>query len=89
MKIKLTKQQWVEAGQKAGWLKTAGGFGKLSKDIADALEGQVMIHRKKSAEEILAIVTSDTVLHDLIRQDGVDDIELLDYIREMLRFIML
>lgn len=38
MKIKLTKQQWVEAGQRAGWLKTADvdpdpqGAGEASED---------------------------------------------------------
>jgi len=85
-RIKISKNEWQSIGKKAGWMKTAGGFGKLGADLADALEGQVLLNKTKTPEEIFQIVKQDAELYTLIQQDGVEDQELLSYIEEMLRF---
>ena len=84
MKVTLSKSQWQSIGKLAGWMKIAGGFGKLGKDVADAMEGLVHVHKAKSAEDIVEVIRHDEWMSNEIREANVSDEELLEYIGEML-----
>ena len=92
MKIKLSKSQWEEMGKKAGWLKTAGGYGRFSGDLSDILEAQVLIHGRegKNAQEIFKIIkdmiAKNAGLMGMVKEEKMTNKELLDLIKGNLEF---
>ena len=71
MKITISKSQWELMGKKAGWIKTASGYDRFSKDLSDILEGQVLANRKKSPEEIANIIKGDNGLVNLMNEESM------------------
>ena len=80
MKITISKSQWEEMGKKAGWIKSASGHGRFSKDLSDVLEAQVLINKKKTPQEIAIIIKSDAGLVNMMREEEMDDEELMELI---------
>jgi len=80
MKIKLSKSQWKEMGRKAGWIKTAGGYGRFSEELSDIIEGQALYHREKTPQEIVNLIKGDKGLRYLMREEAMTDTELIEII---------
>jgi len=91
MKIKLSKSQWEKIGNEAGWLKTADGYGRFSGDLSDIIETQVKIHgrQNKNAKEIFDIIkeliSKNTSLAEMIKEERMTDTELLGLINDYLQ----
>ena len=85
MKIQLSKSQWEHIGKVAGWIsKQANGWGRLSGDLTDVIEAQVIMGLRKelSAEQIVAILKADESLRPFLREEQVTDQELLECVTE-------
>jgi hypothetical protein len=59
-----------------------GGHSFFSEDLTDILEGQVLINKEKSEGQIFSIIKSDSGIVDMLKDEGVNDIELRQFIRE-------
>jgi len=82
MKITLSKQQWKMIGEKAGWIKLAGGWGRFSKDLDDVLSAQVMINKKLDNQQIFNIIKSNTGIAKMMEEEEMSDEDLVDYIND-------
>lgn len=85
MKIQLSKTQWEHIGKTAGWLsKQANGWGRLSGDLTDVIEAQVIIGLRNdlNAIQIVAVIKSDENIRPLLREEQVTDNELLECVTE-------
>jgi len=85
MKITISKSQWEEIGKVAGWTKTASGHGRFSKDLSDILEGQVLINKSHSPEEIANIIKTNHGLNYLMKEEAMTDTELIEIIEGTLQ----
>ncbi len=86
MKLILSKSQWEEMGEKAGWIKMASGHGRFSKDLSDILEGQVLVNKSKTPQEIANIIKRDHGLVYLMREEAMTNVELMEVIEGTLQF---
>ena len=82
MKITLSKSQWEFIGKKAGWIKTAGGWGRFSKDLDDVLSVPVILgmRQKKNRDEIFVDIKKSPNYTKWIEEEGMGDEELKEFI---------
>ena len=92
MKIQLSKTQWEHIGKIAGWIsKQANGCGRLSGDLSDVLEAQVIIGIRKGldTDQIFDVIKANQSIVSLLASEDVTDTELLECIRDSFRMYML
>lgn len=88
----LSKAQWTFIGRQAGWLsKQANGWGRLSGDLSDILEGYAIIGLRKNmtVEEILEKIKADDSLAPMLVEETVTEDELRGCIEDALKMYRL
>ena len=91
MKVILSKSQWEQIGKTAGWIKKANGWGCLSGDLSDVLEGYAIIglRKKLSTEEILEKIKADDSLAPMLVEEAVTEDELRGCIEDAFKMYQL
>jgi len=88
MKIKLSKAQWEQMGNKAGWIsKQANGWGRFSGDLSDILEGQAVmgVQQNLSVEEVVDKIKADNTLAHMLVEESATLAELTECIKDNMR----
>lgn len=88
----LSKAQWTYIGKQTGWLsKQANGWGRLSGDLSDVLEGYAIIGLRKnlSTEEILEKIKADDSLAPMLVEEAVTEEELRGCIEDAFKMYRL
>jgi hypothetical protein len=75
--------------QKVAKSRVGGGWGRFSEDLADVLQAQLMINKRRSDREIFQIIKRDRGIVKMMREEGMTDGDLLEFINDTYsQFIM-
>ena len=85
MKILLSKKQWESIGKKAGWMRSAGGWGHISEEMSDSMEAQVLIKGRegKSIGQIAADIKIQFA--DMLKTEPMTDQEIIEFVTDTYR----
>lgn len=76
----------IKQGSKNAVKKTAGGWGHMSEDLSDCIEGQCLLLSRSGGDEnaIFAKIKEDSVLNSMLQDEQISDQDLRQCISECL-----